>query len=227
MNRGMRRQLLLTATITILAALALNVASVAASPRSIAVRVFGNGTVKLASGQYLSCGGSCSTTFNVPPGEVTLIATPKPGWTFVSWSGKCLGAATTCRLSFGTTATVRALFAQRKPTPTTTTPSTPSTSVTVTAGKPTEFAFTLSTTTVPVGVPVHFDVSNAGSLPHDFKVCATPGNLTAYTCDGNGTAVLGPETTITITFTSPGTYEYLCTIAGHAQAGMKGALVVK
>jgi plastocyanin len=226
MNRGMRQQLLLTATITILAALALNGASAAASPRTIAVRVLGNGTVKLASGQYLSCGGTCSTTFNAAPGKVTLIATPKPGWTFVSWSGRCLGVATSCRLSFGTTATVRALFA-RKPTPTTTTPATPSTSVTVTAGKPTEFAFTLSTTTVPVGVPVHFDVSNAGTLPHDFKVCTAPGNLDAYSCDGSGTAVLGPETTLTITFTSPGTYEYLCTIAGHAEAGMKGTLVVK
>jgi uncharacterized cupredoxin-like copper-binding protein len=31
---------------------------------------------------------------------------------------------------------------------------------------------------------------------------------------------------LTVTFTAPGTYEYLCTIPGQAAAGMKGLLTV-
>jgi uncharacterized cupredoxin-like copper-binding protein len=32
---------------------------------------------------------------------------------------------------------------------------------------------------------------------------------------------------LTVTFTKPGTYRYLCTLPGHAEAGMKGVLTVK
>jgi uncharacterized cupredoxin-like copper-binding protein len=32
---------------------------------------------------------------------------------------------------------------------------------------------------------------------------------------------------LTVTFTAPGTYEYLCTVPGHAAAGSKGLLTVK
>ena len=36
----------------------------------------------------------------------------------------------------------------------------------------------------------------------------------------------GSETSLTVTFTKPGTYRYLCTVPGHAAAGMKGDLKV-
>jgi uncharacterized cupredoxin-like copper-binding protein len=36
----------------------------------------------------------------------------------------------------------------------------------------------------------------------------------------------GQVATLTVTFTAPGTYEYLCTLPGHAAAGMKGELRV-
>jgi uncharacterized cupredoxin-like copper-binding protein len=101
------------------------------------------------------------------------------------------------------------------------------TKVTVTAGKPTEFAFKLSKKTVPVG-KVTFKITNKGALSHTFKVCASPKGGKADSCTGKSTKVLSPNKTVTLTyvFKKKGTYEYLCTIAGHAAAGMKGDLKV-
>jgi len=107
-------------------------------------------------------------------------------------------------------------------------PSAPKAStVTVTAGKPSEFKFTLSAKSVPHGT-VTFKVTNKGNVPHDFKVCSKAGNTTALTCAGKGTPQIsgGASATLKITFTKAGTYEYLCTVPGHAAAGMKGALKV-
>jgi len=44
------------------------------------------------------------------------------------------------------------------------------------------------------------------------------------------TALAGPGETVQVTFTvpgKPGKYPFICTFAGHYQAGMKGTLVVK
>ena len=100
--------------------------------------------------------------------------------------------------------------------------------VTVTAGKPSEFGFILSSKTLKPG-SVTFNVTNKGTVPHDFKVCSTPvKNDAANACVGHGTALLSPGQSgkVTIKFTKAGTYEYLCTVAGHAIAGMKGVLKV-
>jgi plastocyanin len=90
------------------------------------------------------------------------------------------------------------------------------TSVAVTAGKPSELRFTLSKRTVPKGLTT-FSVVNRGSLIHNFKVA------------GKKTAILGPgkRATLKVTFTRAGKYPYMCTIAGHAQGGMKGVLTVR
>ena len=53
--------------------------------------------------------------------------------------------------------------------------------VTVTAGTPSEFKFALSKSRVPVGT-VTFNITNKGTIPHDFKVCSTGG--LADTCTG-------------------------------------------
>lgn len=100
------------------------------------------------------------------------------------------------------------------------------TKITVTAGKPTEFAFKLSKTEVPVGTVV-FTVHNAGVLGHSFKICTTAAKTTkANACVGKATAVIPPKhsATLTVKFTKKGNYEYLCTVPGHAAAGMKGKL---
>jgi uncharacterized cupredoxin-like copper-binding protein len=97
--------------------------------------------------------------------------------------------------------------------------------VTVTAGKPSELRFTLSKKTVPLGA-VSFKFVNKGALPHDFKICTKGG--TANACTGKGTRLLSPGASMTLlyTFKKKGTFEYLCTVPGHAAAGMKGDIKV-
>jgi uncharacterized cupredoxin-like copper-binding protein len=101
------------------------------------------------------------------------------------------------------------------------------TTVSVIAGKPSEFSFKLSTKTVPHGA-VTFKVTNGGTLPHDFKVCASSKGGTALTCTGKGTVVISPggAAKLVVTFKTAGKYEYLCTVSGHAAAGQKGILKV-
>jgi uncharacterized cupredoxin-like copper-binding protein len=101
--------------------------------------------------------------------------------------------------------------------------------VTVTAGKPSEFRFQLSKKTVKLGKVV-FEVVNKGALTHDFKVCAKPARSTlSTTCNGKGSRKLSPNKKIalTVVFKHKGRFEYLCTVAGHAAAGMRGVLTVK
>jgi uncharacterized cupredoxin-like copper-binding protein len=97
------------------------------------------------------------------------------------------------------------------------------TTVNVTAGKPSEFGFVLSKKVFPHGT-VTFRMKNGGTIPHDFKICASPKGGHANSCVGNVTKLIGPakSTTLTYTFKTEGTYEYLCTVPGHAAAGMKG-----
>jgi uncharacterized cupredoxin-like copper-binding protein len=88
-------------------------------------------------------------------------------------------------------------------------------SVKVTAGKPSEFSFTVSPKSVPHGT-VTFTVTNGGAIPHDFSIA------------GKKTAQLaaGKSAKLTVTFSKAGNYPYLCTVPGHAAAGMKGTLKV-
>jgi uncharacterized cupredoxin-like copper-binding protein len=88
--------------------------------------------------------------------------------------------------------------------------------VTVTAGKPSEFRFKLSKSKVPTGTVV-FKVKNVGQIVHDFKI------------NGKKTKNLAPgkSQAIKVTFKKAGKYAYLCTVTGHAAAGMKGTLTVK
>jgi uncharacterized cupredoxin-like copper-binding protein len=90
------------------------------------------------------------------------------------------------------------------------------TTVTVTAGKPSEFKYTLSKKTVVKGLTT-FKVTNKGTINHNFKIA------------GKKTVSLkaGKATTLKVTFTKAGKFAYLCTLEGHAAAGMKGTLTVK
>ena len=101
-------------------------------------------------------------------------------------------------------------------------------SVTVTVTKTTEFKFKLSKVALKRGI-VSFKFTNGGNLPHDLKVCSSnKGNLKANTCTGRSTPLVSPgqSNTLRVTFLRAGTYEYLCTVPGHAAAGMKGLLKV-
>ncbi len=87
------------------------------------------------------------------------------------------------------------------------------TTVTVAA---TEFKFKLSKTSVPKG-SVTFVVTNKGKIVHDFKI------------DGKVTPMLKPgkSAKLVVKFAKAGKFPYLCTVPGHAAAGMKGTLTVK
>jgi uncharacterized cupredoxin-like copper-binding protein len=88
------------------------------------------------------------------------------------------------------------------------------TTVTVTAGKPSEFHFTLSKKSGKAGAYT-FKVTNKGTLPHDFKI------------GGKKTKLLTPGQSASLTVTlKKGSYPYLCTVTGHAAAGMKGTFKV-
>jgi predicted lipoprotein with Yx(FWY)xxD motif/uncharacterized cupredoxin-like copper-binding protein len=104
---------------------------------------------------------------------------------------------------------------------------TTTTKLSVRAGSPSEFKFTLSKTSVRLGTAT-FAIVNRGTISHDFKVCSSPKGSLANACAGTASALVSPgaSTTLTVHFRSKGTYEYMCTVAGHAAAGMKGTLRV-
>jgi uncharacterized cupredoxin-like copper-binding protein len=85
-------------------------------------------------------------------------------------------------------------------------------SITVTA---TEFKFKLSKTSAPKG-SVTFKLVNKGKTAHDFKI------------NGKATPRIGPgkSATLTVKFAKAGKFPYLCTVPGHAAAGMKGTFTV-
>lgn len=89
------------------------------------------------------------------------------------------------------------------------------TTVTATAGKPSELRFTLSKKTIVKGVTT-FKVTNKGKLSHDFKIA------------GKKTPMVkaGKVATLKVTLKA-GKFAFLCTVPGHAAAGMKGTLTVK
>jgi uncharacterized cupredoxin-like copper-binding protein len=90
--------------------------------------------------------------------------------------------------------------------------STATTRIAVTAS---EFKFVLSKKIVPAGT-VTFVVKNKGNVGHDFKI------------HGKKTPLITPgaSKTLKVVF-KKGKYPYLCTVPGHAAAGMKGVLTVK
>jgi uncharacterized cupredoxin-like copper-binding protein len=92
--------------------------------------------------------------------------------------------------------------------------------VTVTAGKPTEFGFTLNKKTLKKGtaaLTVAFKVTNKGAISHDFKIAGKKTKSLAK----------GKTQTLTVKFTKKGKFAYLCTLPGHAAGGMKGTFTIK
>ena len=78
-----------------------------------------------------------------------------------------------------------------------------------------EFFFRLSTKTARPG-KVTFVFKNIGHVSHDFRI------------HGRQTRLIGPGKTATLVMTlKKGRYPYLCTVPGHAAAGMKGTFTVR
>jgi hypothetical protein len=98
--------------------------------------------------------------------------------------------------------------------------------VTVTAGEPNELSFLLSRSSdIPAGL-VQFKVTDRGVAFHNFKICTSlAGTALVDSCVGKATKDLrrGQSTTLTVTL-KQGMHEFLCTLSGHAAAGMKGLI---
>ena len=77
-----------------------------------------------------------------------------------------------------------------------------------------EFKFVLSKKTVPHGT-VTFKLVNKGKLPHDFKIAGKKSKL-----------IKAGKTGKLVVTLKKGKLPYVCTVAGHAAAGMKGKLTV-
>lgn len=81
----------------------------------------------------------------------------------------------------------------------------------------TEFAIEPAQLSAPAGVPLTFEITNDGSVPHDFVIT-----------DVAGTELLesGASGTLETEALEPGTYDVLCSVAGHEGAGMQAILTV-
>jgi uncharacterized cupredoxin-like copper-binding protein len=80
-----------------------------------------------------------------------------------------------------------------------------------------EFFFKLSTKSAAKPGTVTFVFKNVGHVLHDFKIA------------GKKTPLIRPSKTarLVVTFKRKGRYPYVCTVPGHAQAGMKGVFTVR
>jgi uncharacterized cupredoxin-like copper-binding protein len=78
-----------------------------------------------------------------------------------------------------------------------------------------DFKFTLSASSGKLGAD-RFAIKNDGQTAHNFSI------------NGKTSALVAPgsSTSLTVVFTKPGKYVYLCTIPGHAQQGMEGTFTV-
>ncbi|MEX0587507.1 MAG: cupredoxin domain-containing protein [Patescibacteria group bacterium] len=82
------------------------------------------------------------------------------------------------------------------------------------------YKFTPSTITVPAGGKIRLTFTNAASVAHDLIISDL----------GISTSLLGPGDSQTLEFTAPsqpGSFEFICSVAGHEDLGMRGTLVVE
>ena len=116
-----------------------------------------------------------------------------------------------------------------------------------------DMKFNVTTLTARPGEQVQVRLTSKGTMPkivmaHNFVLLRLGTNVDKFVADGAPhratdfiapaslssviakTALAGPGETVQVSFTAPakpGQYPFLCTFAGHYQAGMKGTLIVK
>ena len=87
----------------------------------------------------------------------------------------------------------------------------------------TEIRFSPNRIDAKVGQPIRITIVNRGAQRHDL---AFP-SIEMPNLQGVETLLQpGQSMTLTMTFDHPGAYVFLCTIPGHAEAGMTGAVFV-
>jgi uncharacterized cupredoxin-like copper-binding protein len=80
-----------------------------------------------------------------------------------------------------------------------------------------EFFFRLSKKSIAKPGKVTFVFKNIGHVKHDFKISGKKTPLTSP----------GKTARLVVTFKRKGKFIYLCTVPGHAAAGMKGSFTVR
>ncbi len=112
------------------------------------------------------------------------------------------------------------------------------TAITVTVN---EFSFDPNPITVTAGTPVEITLVNKGSVEHDFvietipvKDVSTEGAMDSHEMsaghqefDLHTSTAAGETSVLRFTPTQPGTYQIICSVPGHKEAGMIGELIVK
>jgi len=80
-----------------------------------------------------------------------------------------------------------------------------------------EFRFTLSSKSLAKPGTVTFTFTNVGTVAHDFSIA------------GKTTPLVQPGHTakLVVRFKKAGKFSYLCTVPGHAAAGMRGVFTVR
>jgi uncharacterized cupredoxin-like copper-binding protein len=79
-------------------------------------------------------------------------------------------------------------------------------------------SFDPSEISVHAGQPVQVVLQNTGVLPHDFTLSEGSAQAVAITAGGGQTA------TGSFLIPQPGTYTFICSMPGHASAGMRGTI---
>lgn len=99
----------------------------------------------------------------------------------------------------------------------------------------TDFQFTPNSFTVPAGKEITLNATNNGAVDHSFVIMKLGHDLTSSFTDADQPNVYWEETaipvgqTVSYTFTAPnepGTYQIVCAVQGHFEAGMVAKLVV-
>ena len=88
----------------------------------------------------------------------------------------------------------------------------------------TDLKFTPPTIQAKVGQPIKIVLENKGAIEHDIAFPTIKADKPAATL--RATAKPGQTVTLEFTPTAKGNYEYICTVPGHKEAGMKGTLNV-
>jgi uncharacterized cupredoxin-like copper-binding protein len=81
--------------------------------------------------------------------------------------------------------------------------------------------FAPSSIVVRAGQPVELTLRNGGGIPHDFALTEGVSQPVKIEAQGGRTA------RGTFTIDTPGTYAFVCTVPGHAAAGMRGTITAR
>jgi nitrite reductase (NO-forming) len=88
----------------------------------------------------------------------------------------------------------------------------------------TDLKFTPPTIQAKVGQPVKVVLENKGAIEHDIAFPTLKADKAA--ADLKVVAKAGQTVTLEFTPTAAGSFEYICTVPGHKEAGMKGKINV-